>query len=1268
MKFRNTHLGVFYLIFLTFRASASVFYVNASNPTPLPPFTTWVTAATNIQDAIDAAGTGDMVLVTNGNYAFGGRVMAGDLSNRVALTNAVTVQSVNGPLFTTIQGGGATNGTAAVRCAWLTNGASLIGFTLFAGATRTTGDMIALESGGGVWCASSNSLVSNCLVVSNNAFKFGGGIYQGTVRNSLISSNATSSSVINGASYQSVLVNCTIVSNATYGVVNPVAMTNCIIYYNNSVNCSFPASMAVSHCCTTVNLNMTGPGNFLSPPLLFADGSHLANNSPCIGAGVYVAAGTDVFGMTWSNPPSVGCAEWHPVPVTTTPQIMLTSDPIGFTIGKVTIGGIPPFTYTWYKDGLPLSDNGHYSSTQTTNLAATSVSFTDAGNYQLEVSNAFGVVTSPPAIFVVHYVNVNGVNPVAPYSSWTTAATNIQNAITAATAGDVVLVTNGIYSTGVKSMDGGINNRVAIDRPILVQSINGAGATIIQGAQDSTSYNGPGAIRCAWVATNGILNGFTLRGGGTSANSSQSQEVNGGGVWGARSNLSFAVSATVANCIITNNTAYTSGGGAYQVALKNCTITANNARGNTFGGSGGSGGGAELSDLKNCIISLNIANEGNGGGVENCTLRNCALTGNSAKVSGGGANGGTLFNCTVAGNNTTGNAAGSGTAVNGSALSNCIVYGNTSFSLPAGPNLGNSTQTFCCTYPPAAGTGNISVDPQLLADNIHLAVTSPCIGMGDSNVVSGVDIDGQPWGSPPSIGCDEWQPVPLITAPLNFQVNMPTHGLTITAIVAGQPPFNFFWSKDGVPVQDDNHFSNSGTASLVVNHLDPTDTGTYQLIVTNATGAATSQVAQVAIHAVNVAATNPVPPYASWATAATNIQDAINAATNGDIVLVTNGIYGTGGKIMPGSPTNRVVLDRAVTVMSMNGYASTVIQGTWDTISTNGPDAVRCVYIGQDGSALIGFMLQNGATLATGDIPAAGGGGVYCNTNKGIVANCVLYNNCAIYGGGSAYGTLEYCLVTLNTAFANGGGAYDSWRTNCTVIYNYVNTRAAVSSFYGAGVYLGQIWNSIVFYNHDNVSFGLVDDNYDSGFSLDFHYSCTSPTISGNGNINAYPQFLDSLHLATTSPCRGTALYTSGTDLDGEPWVNPPSMGCEEVVVSNLVGPLSVSLISNQTNVLVNHYGGFAGFYTGHATSSAWFFGDGQTVTNVGPINHLWTNTGDYTVTYSVYNNDNPVGVSSNTIIHVLPLNVPQLQSAVLLTNGFQFQFTGQASANFTVQ
>src|ERR1035437_1222876 len=286
--------GVAIFLLLALHARATTFYVNANNPVPAPPFSNWNTAATNIQDAIDAASSGDTVLVTNGIYAYGGKVMAGDLNNRVALSNAVTVQSINGPWVPTILGPGATNGTTAVRCAWLTNGASLIGFTLTAGATRTAGDLVGLESGGAVWCASTNAIVGNCVIASNTAAYYGSAVYQGTVQNSLISTNVTLYTGGGGITYKSVLKNCTIVSNNTYGAVSPVAMTNCIIYFNGlggSQNYNQISGTAFSHCCTTPTL--TGTGNFTTTPQLSVDGVHLATNSPCIGAGVNIVTGPD---------------------------------------------------------------------------------------------------------------------------------------------------------------------------------------------------------------------------------------------------------------------------------------------------------------------------------------------------------------------------------------------------------------------------------------------------------------------------------------------------------------------------------------------------------------------------------------------------------------------------------------------------------------------------------------------------------------------------------------------------------------------------------------------------------------------------------------------------------------------------------------------------------------------------------------------------------------------------------------------------------------
>jgi hypothetical protein len=79
-------------------------YVDAAGTNPVSPYSDWTTAATNIQDAVDASVAGDQVFVTNGVYQFGGRIVYGSSSNRVAITQPITVASINGPAVTVIQG------------------------------------------------------------------------------------------------------------------------------------------------------------------------------------------------------------------------------------------------------------------------------------------------------------------------------------------------------------------------------------------------------------------------------------------------------------------------------------------------------------------------------------------------------------------------------------------------------------------------------------------------------------------------------------------------------------------------------------------------------------------------------------------------------------------------------------------------------------------------------------------------------------------------------------------------------------------------------------------------------------------------------------------------------------------------------------------------------------------------------------------------------------------------------------------------------------
>ena len=122
-------IGFFILLVSCGTALAIPHYVATNSPGPFTPFTSWETAATNIQNAIDASGVGDVVWVSNGLYN-----TASTANGRVDITKAMTVRSVNGPANTTIQGG------VNIRGVYMVNSSTLIGFTVSGVAVRAKGD------------------------------------------------------------------------------------------------------------------------------------------------------------------------------------------------------------------------------------------------------------------------------------------------------------------------------------------------------------------------------------------------------------------------------------------------------------------------------------------------------------------------------------------------------------------------------------------------------------------------------------------------------------------------------------------------------------------------------------------------------------------------------------------------------------------------------------------------------------------------------------------------------------------------------------------------------------------------------------------------------------------------------------------------------------------------------------------------------------------------------------------------------------------------
>ena len=189
-------------------------------------YPSWAEATNSIQGAIDiiSDSPASTVWVSNGVYATGGVINypAGTvLTNRVMINKAITVRSANNdPAHTIIQGAwdhATTTGPAAVRCVYMVDGSSLIGFTITKGATLDTGDD---NEGGGIWGASANTVVSNCVIVGNSAKGSGGGAYRGTLYDCTLALNSAGYAYWwrgGGGAMGSTLYGC-VVSNNSSGI------------------------------------------------------------------------------------------------------------------------------------------------------------------------------------------------------------------------------------------------------------------------------------------------------------------------------------------------------------------------------------------------------------------------------------------------------------------------------------------------------------------------------------------------------------------------------------------------------------------------------------------------------------------------------------------------------------------------------------------------------------------------------------------------------------------------------------------------------------------------------------------------------------------------------------------------------------------------------------------------------------------------------------------------------------------------------------------
>jgi predicted outer membrane repeat protein len=170
------------------------------------------------------------------------------------------------------------------------------------------------------------------------------------------------------------------------------------------------------------------------------------------------------------------------------------------------------------------------------------------------------------------------------------------------------------------------------------------------------------------------------------------------------------------------------------------------------------------------------------------------------------------------------------------------------------------------------------------------------------------------------------------------------------------------------------------------------------------------------------------------------IQAGIEAAVNGDTVLVADGTYtDTGNK-------NIDFHGKAITVRAANGPEACIIDCQ---------NSGRGLYFHSAESAA---SIVRGLTIREGN--ATDGGGIFCQGSSPTLANCVITGNSVTQHGGGIYcsagsPTLADCTIAENSATgaypAYGGGVYcengaNPTLTDCTIVGNWADgTRSSWS-------------------------------------------------------------------------------------------------------------------------------------------------------------------------------------------------------------------------------
>jgi len=583
------------------------------------------------------------------------------------------------------------------------------------------------------------------------------------------------------------------------------------------------------------------------------------------------------------------------------------------------------------------------------------------------------------------------------------------------------------------------------------------------------------------------------------------------------------------NCLITQNTGGGSANGSGYgggiclnsggLTMVLCRVLGNTASGANAGAGNPNGGGLYLAGgttvIRQSVLSGNVT-ANSGGGIYNggtLILQNAVVDHNSSTYGDGIYAGGNvaIVNCTVGDNLGEGiRHGGSGTV----GITNTIVWGHsddlagfpTDGQVP--PTLSNVFYTCIKDGDNNGQQGCMKLDPLFVNTTYYHEQSkggnytngyfsgggwgislsnSPAIDAGDASDYTnepaprGSAINLGAYGNTPVASLTDTSTVFTLPAVTNLGATMVGHR-TVTfngqvTNTGGENPECWFmyWIAGAASTSS----ASAGPQSLGlafagnIGNLMAGSNYQYYVLASNTAGAVASEIKTFTTHPVPdglyVATNGNNTAGASWSTAYTNVQTALNISEPGDTVYLA-------GQTFAASPgfgqTTLWTWQGDSNVLVQGGYAATndlALPGTnnlvqWPTVLRLSSGSARVLYVlGVTNTTLKGVTIRDGTINTAGEA----GLGIYANNCRGLTLDsCTLTNN-SVYGTGSQYGgglfinnsslVLTNCLITKNISggsangYGFGGGIYLN-SGGLTMVLCRVMGNTASGANAGAGV------------------------------------------------------------------------------------------------------------------------------------------------------------------------------------------------------------------------